>query len=96
MQGSPNTLTVVGFWECVPKKAGYPQTEECTRGIAIDQSDGHMVVDQQFMAAPREFNPGTKVEVTGHFTPAMALSSSHWFQYDFDGIISATMITEVE
>jgi hypothetical protein len=93
----PHRQTVVGFWECLPHKAGQPTTEECALGIAVDQSDGHFALDLGLMArAPVEYDPGTKVRVEGVVTPANQLSSVQWQKYDIDGIISATTIQEVE
>jgi hypothetical protein len=92
----PQRVTVTGFWECVPKKPGYPKTEECLWGIAKDQSDGHVVVNTQLMARTFDgYNPGTKVRAEGVLTPANALSSDHWQQYDIDGILSATTIEKI-
>jgi hypothetical protein len=92
----PQRVSVVGFWECVPKKPGFPQTEECLFGIAKEQSDGHVVVNTQLMARIFEgYNPGTKVRAEGILTPANTLSSDKWQQYDIDGILSATTIEEV-
>ncbi len=92
----PQRVSVVGYWECVPKKPGFPQTEECLFGIAKDQSDGHVVVNTQLMARLFDgYNPGTKVRAEGILTPANALNSDRWQQYDIDGILSATTIEEV-
>jgi hypothetical protein len=92
----PQRVTVVGFWECVPKKPGYPKTEECLWGIAKDQSDGHVVVNTQLMSrTPVEYAVGTKVRAEGVLTPANTLSSDRWQQYDIDGILSATVIEQI-
>lgn len=93
----PQRQTVVGYWECLPKKGPGPHTMECAFGIAPQASDGHLAVDTQLMAmAPIEYAVGTKVRIEGVVTPATALSSSHWQSYDIDGIISATSIEIVE
>jgi hypothetical protein len=92
----PQRVTVTGTWECVPKKPGYPKTEECLWGIAKDQSDGHVVVNTQLMARMFDgYDPGTKVRAEGVLTPANTLSSDHWQQYDIDGILSATTIEKI-
>lgn len=93
----PHRQSVVGFWECAPIKESYPKTEECITGIAIDQSDGHMIVDLGLMArAPVEYDFGTKVRIEGVVTPIMMLSTDRWHMYDVDAIVSATTIVEVE
>jgi hypothetical protein len=93
----PHRVSIVGYWECVPIKEGYPQTEECLRGIAIDQSNGHLIIELGLMArAPVEYDPGTKVRIEGVMVPAEQLSTDRWQKYDIEGIISATSITEVE
>ncbi len=91
----PQRVTLAGFWECVPIKRGYPQTEECVRGIALDQSDGHVIVNTMLMSQmPAEYDPGTKVRVQGVLVPASQLSTDQWQKYDIDGILSATVIEE--
>lgn len=93
----PQRQSVVGFWECLPKKGPGPHTMECAFGIAVDQSDGHLAVSTQLMSTyPVDFPTGTKVRVEGVVTPIQALSSDQWRSYDIDGIISATTITKVE
>lgn len=92
----PQRQSVVGFWECLPKKGTGPHTDECAFGIAKDQSDGHLAVDTNLMSTIPDFTVGDKVRVEGVVTPVMALSSDRWQSYDIDGIISATTIQKVE
>lgn len=93
----PQRQSVVGFWECLPKKGPGPHTMECAFGIALDQSDGHMAVNTQLMSqAPVDYPVGTKVRIDGVVTSADQLSAVQWQSYDIDGIISATSIQIVE
>lgn len=93
----PQRQTVVGYWECLPKKGPGPHTMECAFGIALDQSDGHMAVNTMLMSQmPVEYAVGTKVRIEGVVTPANQLSAAQWQSYDIDGIISATSIQIVE
>lgn len=93
----PQRQTVVGFWECLPKKGPGPHTMECAFGIAKDQSDGHLAVNTQLMSrAPVDYPVGTKVRIEGVVTPAQMLSSDQWRSYDIDGIINATSIEIVQ
>lgn len=93
---APQEIEVIGYWECLPHKPGYPQTEECLTGLAIDQSDGHYALDLSAATFPAgEFSAGDKVRVRGRVTPAMALSSDHWMRYDMDGVLSVTTIEKL-
>lgn len=93
----PRRQTVVGYWECVPKKAGAPQTEECVRGIALEQSDGHMIVDTSLMSSSvQDFDPGTKLRISGVVMPSNQLNTDRWQSYDIDAIIGATVIEALD
>lgn len=92
----PQRQTVVGYWECLPKKGPGPHTMECAFGIALDQSDGHMAVNTMLMSTyPVDYAVGTKVRIEGVVVPANQLSAAQWQSYDIDGIINATTITKL-
>lgn len=91
----PERQAIVGYWECLPPNPNWtgPITEECSLGIAAEQSGGHYAVDTTLMSrmpGPDEFTTGTKVRVTGIVTSVEELSSMQ--KYDIDGVISATEI----
>jgi len=94
----PQRQTVLGYWECLPLKAeseGY--SEDCITAIAIDQSDGHLVIDVSAMSrAPVNYANGTKVRASGVVTPGNTLSSQRWQHYMLDGIMMATSIEKAE
>lgn len=93
-QELPQHITVTGIWECVPLISGLPD-DNCVTGVARDQNDAHFVVDRQLMSTIADVIVGERVQVEGVFTPAAALSSDHWQQYNFEGIISATVIQKI-
>jgi len=90
-QAQPERVSVVGYWECLPKKGDGPHTMECAFGIAIDQSDGHYAINTALMSTyPVDYSTGTKVRVSGTLHPAEPNTS-----YDIDGIIWATTIEKI-
>jgi len=90
-QTPPERVSVVGYWECLPKKGDGPHTMECAFGIAIDQSDGHLGINTALMSTyPVDYPTGTKVRVSGAIHPAEPNTS-----YDIDGIIWATTIEKI-
>ncbi len=94
----PHSITVVGFFECLPHKdMTGPQTEECTLGLAVDQSDGHFALDLSLVPdIAINFQTGVKVKVTGTMVPANQLSSNQWQKYPIDGIIQVKTVERVE
>ena len=92
----PQHETRQGFWECVPHKPGVPPTEECATGIALDQSDGHIILDLSlYQAGAWTFSAGDHVRVSGVFVPANQLSTNHWQKYDIDGIMQVTSLEKI-
>lgn len=92
----PHHETRVGFWECVPHKPGVPPTEECVQGIALDQSDGHLILSfQVYEAEIPELSAGDKVRVSGVVVSANQLSTMQWQKYDIDGIMQVTSIEKI-
>ncbi len=94
----PHSITVTGFWECLPHKdTTGPQTEECAMGLAVDQSDGHFALDLSlYQDLEMSFQTGMKVKVTGTMVPANQLSSNHWQKYPIDGIIQVKSVEKIE
>lgn len=84
-------ISVVGYWECLPKKGPGPHTMECAFGIALDQSDGHLAINTALMSTyPVDYPTGQKVRVSGVIHPAEANTS-----YDIDGVLWATTIEKL-
>jgi len=90
-QAQPEHVSVVGYWECLPKKGDGPHTMECAFGIAIDQSDGHYGINTSLISTyPVDYSTGSKVRVTGNLMPAPTDTS-----YDIDGVLWATTIEKL-
>lgn len=90
-QPAPERVSVVGYWECLPKKGPGPHTMECAFGIAVDQSDGHLAINTALMSTyPVDFPTGSKVRVSGVIHPAEPNTS-----YDIDGVLWATTIEKL-
>ncbi len=87
----PERVSVVGYWECLPKKGDGPHTAECAFGIALDQSDGHLAINTALMSTyPVDYPTGTKLRVSGVIHPAESTTS-----YDIDGVLWATTIEKI-
>lgn len=92
----PHQETRTGIWECVPHKPGVPPTEECAIGIALDQSNGHIIFDLSiYQAEASSFSAGDHVRVSGVVVPANQLSTNQWQKYDIDGIMRVTSIEKI-
>ncbi len=92
----PHHETRAGIWECTPHKPGVLPTEECMTGIAIDQSDGHLMLDLSlYQAEAGAFSAGDHVRVSGVIVPANQLSTNQWQKYDIDGIMRVTSIEKL-
>lgn len=93
----PQRTTLVGYWECVPRRTGAPADADCIRGIAKENSDGHVIIEIGLLATSSvDYADGDKVRVTGILLPADQLNTDRWQSYDIDAIISATAIEKLK
>lgn len=82
-------VTVRGTLTCLPHKdQSGPTTLECMSGIRAENGDYYALDLTAVSAETMEYDYSGTVTVSGHLTPAMALSSSQWYQYEMLGIIS--------
>ncbi len=91
----PQVQQIVGYWEClVPKNPELPHTGECALGIAVDQSDGHYVLDTSAVKPTLAGLPmGTKVRVAGTVISSQQLPG--YQKYNVDGLIKATAVEKI-
>lgn len=91
----PERRSVEGTSTCLPKKGDGPQTMECASGIATDDGT-YYALDLEPLSEEETVIPEGRVRVEGTFVPVEHLSAEFWQQYDIEGIIRVTAISEVE
>lgn len=88
----PGAITVEGTLGCLPHKdTTGPQTLECAIGLMGDDGENYSL-DLSAVTYPADT---TRARVSGHFTPAEALSSDAWQKYEMRGIIRAESVEPI-
>lgn len=87
---TPDRITLEGEYVCLPHAdTEGPQTMECAFGIRTDTA--YYALDFALMSQESpQLMTGDRFRASGIFTPVEALSSSHWWKYDIQGIFSVT------
>lgn len=89
----PQQETRQGFVSCAPGKPGRSISKECTLALALEQSDGHVVLDfSVYQPTLPQLAQGEHIRVSGTVVPAVQLSAAHWQDYDIDGIMAVVSL----
>lgn len=90
----PERRSIEGVSACLPKKGDGPQTMECALGIVTD-AGVHYALDLGPLGEGAAVNPEGRVRIEGTFVPVEHLSADFWQQYDIEGIIRVTSLTDL-
>lgn len=92
----PYRASLSGEYVCLPKVGDGPHTLECTFGMKADTGEFYAVDFNLMSQEHRPLEVGERFSANGTVTPLERLSSSHWQQYDIEGIFSVTDSVQVE
>ncbi|MFA6105583.1 MAG: hypothetical protein WC725_03245 [Patescibacteria group bacterium] len=92
---APKQLSISGLYVCLPSKNTSPQTMECALGLMADDNN-YYALDTQKLSSFIIYPTGTRLHISGLFTPIEMISADTWRKYNIKGIISVEKVNEIE
>ena len=91
----PEQVTLIGVMDCLPHKGDGPHTLECTSGLRVNGDHFGLDLSGLPNRGIGRFNAGSKVEVSGKFTPVDEMGEDRIQVYDIEGVIEVENLTEL-